>query len=211
MKLTGNALKIVFAFVLMIGVILWAVNSIRSVSYSGTNLSFDIADGIITVTNLSDDPAAVQLTGSGSRTFRVSSTIEGVTVTGSSTRVGTGSTQTHLFAFELPPGTSEFTVSGGTNVRFVADTATELQATVNPMSSESRRNTLIAAAVVVFGALFYASSVTKHQWIKSLRHKVLPSHQDASQQDTKPTPVVTDGGQGRVARSYGDNRADIGD
>jgi preprotein translocase subunit SecE len=206
-KLNWQTFKVAFAMVIIGVILFWAVDSIRSRSYSGTSLSFDTAGGVITVTNPSADPATAQLTGSGSRSFRVASTIEGVT--GSSTRVGTGSTQTHLFAFELPPGTSEFIVSGGTNVRFVADTATELQATVNPMSSESRRNTLIAAAVVVFGALFYASHVIGHQWIKNLRDRVLPSRPDTSKQDTEPTPVVMDGGQGRAARSYGDNRADI--
>lgn len=209
MKLNWNTFKVVLAFVVIVGVIFWAVDSVRSRSYSGANLNFEVAGGLNTVTNLSDDPAAAQLTGSGFRTFRVSSTIEGVT--GSSTRVGTGSTRTHQFEFELPPGTSEFTISGGTDVRFVADTDTELQATVNPMSSESRRNTLIAAVVVVFGALFYASNVTGHLWFKSLRHKVLPSRQDTSKRDTEPTPVVMDGGQGRAARSYGDNRAVTGD
>ena len=188
MKLNWNTLKIVLAFVVIVGVIFWAVDSVRSRSYSGTDLSFDTSGGTITITNPSEEPAPVQFTSSGSRTFRVSSSIEGVT--GSSTRVGTGSTRTQQFEFELPPGTSEFTVSGGTDVSFVADTATELQATVNPMSSESRRNTLIAATIVVFGTLFYASNVTRHQWIKSLRHRVLPSRQDTAKQDTEPTPVV---------------------
>ena len=201
MKLNWNAFKIALAFVVIVGVVFWAVDSVRSRSYSGANISFDTAGGIITVTNPSDDPLVAQFIDSGSRTFRVSSTIE--EVNGSSTRVGTGSTSSHQFEFELPSGTSEFTVSGGRNVRFVADTATELQATVNPMSSESRRTTLIAAAVVVFGSLFYASNVTRHQWIKSLRHRVVPSGPDTSKQ---PTPVVMDGGQGDATRSYGDNR-----
>ncbi|GAB4528999.1 MAG: hypothetical protein OHK0046_48520 [Anaerolineae bacterium] len=204
MKLNLNLFKVVLAFVVIIGVTFWAVDSVRSRSYSGANLSFDTTGGTVTVSNPSNDPAAVQLTGSGSRTFRVSSTIEGVA--GSSVRVGTGSTRTHQFEFELPPGTNEFTVSGGTDVRFVAGTDTELQATVNPVSSETRRNTLIAAAIGVLGALFYASSVTGHLWFKRLRHNVLPSHQDTSKQDTEPTPAVTNSGQGRAARSYGDNR-----
>jgi len=206
MKFNWNTFKVVLAFVVIVGVIFWSVVSVRSRSYSGTDLSFDTAGGVIAITNPSDEPAAAQFISSGSRTFRVSSTIDGVS--GSSTRVGTGSARTQQFEFELPPGTSEFTISGGTDVSFVADTATELQATVNPMSSESRRNTLIAAAVVVFGALFYASNVVSHQWFKSLRDRVLPSRPDTSKQDTEPTPVVIDGGQGRAARSYGDNRAD---
>jgi preprotein translocase subunit SecE len=207
MKLNWNAFKIALAFVVIAGVIFWAVDSVRSRSYSETNLSFDTADGIISVTNLSDDPVAAQLTSSGFRIFQVSSTTEGVS--GSSTREGTGSTRTNLFGFELPPGTSEFTISGGTDIRFVADTDTELQATVNPLSDETRRNTLLAAVVGVFGALFYASNVTGHQWIKSLRHRVLPSHQATSVQATQPNPAVNQGNQGYSPRSYGDNRAEF--
>ena len=207
MKFNWNTFKVVLAFVVIVGVIFWSVVSVRSRSYSGTDLSFDTAGGVIAITNPSDEPAAAQFISSGSRTFRVSSTIDGVS--GSSTRVGTGSARTQQFEFELPPGTSEFTISGGTDVSFVADTVTELQATVNPMSNESRRATLIAAAVVVFGTLFYASNVTGHQWFKSLRHRVLPSRPDTAKQDTEPTPVVIDGGQGRAARSYGDNRAEL--
>jgi len=207
MKLNWNTLKVVLAFVVIIGVIFWAVDSVRSRSYSGTDLSFGTGGGTITITNLSDDAAAAQFISSGSRTFRVSSSIE--EVSGASTRVGTGSTRTYQFDFELPSGTSDFTISGGSDVRFMADTDAELQATVNPMSSESRRTTLIAAVVVVFGALFYASNATGHQWISSLRHKVLPSHPDTSKQDTETTPVDMDGGQGRAARPYGDNRTEL--
>lgn len=206
MKINWNLFKIALAFVVIVGVIFWAVDSIRSRSYSETNLSFDTAGGLITITNLSDDPVAAQLVSSGFRTFQVSSTIEGVN--GSSTREGTGSTRTNQLGFELPPGTSEFTITGGTDIRFVADTDTELQATVNPLSGEARRNTLLAAVVVVFGALFYASNVVGHQWIKSLRHRVLPSQQDPSVQDTQPTPVVMQSTQGHSPRSYGDNRAE---
>lgn len=202
MKLNGNTVKVVLAFVVIVAVTLWAATSVLSRSYSGPQLSFDTGASI-TITNLSDNPAAVQLTGTGSRTFRVASTTEGMT--GSSTTTGTGSTRTQQFEFELPPGSSEFTVSGGTNVRFVSDTATALQATVHPMSNESRLATLIAAAGVIFAALFYASNVTEHQWIKSLRHRVLPSHPATSKQDAE-TPPVIDSSQGRSTRSYGDNR-----
>lgn len=203
MKLNWNTLKVVLAFVVIVGVAFWAVDSIRSRSYNGTNLSFDTGGGIITVTNPSDEPAAAQFIGSGSRTFWVSSTIEGVS--GSSTREGTGSTRMHQFEFELPPGTSEFTVSGGTDVNFVADTDTELQATVDPMSSESRRITLIATAVVILGALFYASNVFDHRWLNMLRPGTIAPDVPAS------SSVSASEGQGRAARSFGDNRVDTGD
>lgn len=208
MKLNWKTFKVLFAFVIVIGVIFWAVNLIRPHSYSGTNLNFGVGSGSVRVTNPSEEPVLVQLAGTGARTFRISSTIEDVS--GSSTRQGSGSSSTQLFEFALPPGESEFTITGGTDVNFVANTGTTLNARVNPVSSGTRTSTLIAAAVVVLGALFYASSVTEHQWISILRRKVSPN-QDAPPQDTKPTPVVTDGGQGEAARSYGDNRAHTGD
>ena len=200
MKLNWNTLKVVLVFVVIVVVAFWAVDSIRSRSYSGTDLSFDTSGGTITITNLSDNPAAAQFTSSGSRTFRVSSTIDGVG--GASTRVGTGSTRTYQFDFELPSGTSDFTISGGRGVRFVSATDTELQATVNPMSSESRRNTFIAVAVVILGALFYASHVFNHRWLNMFRTGTIAP--DAS----SIPPMTSSEAQGRAARSYGDNRAE---
>lgn len=206
MKVNSNTFKIALVFVVIVGVIFWTIDSVRSHSYSGANLNFDASGESITITNPSDNAIASQFIGSGSQTFRVSSEIEGVG--GLSTRVGIGNARTQQFEVLLRPGPNEVTISGGTNVRFVADTETLLQATVSPMSSESRRNTLIVAALVVFGALFYASSLTEHQWVTRIRRRVQSSNQDTSKLDTKPSAVVRDGGQGRAARSYGDNRTD---
>lgn len=203
MKLNWNTLKVVLAFVMIVGVAFWAVDSVRSRSYSGSDLGFDTAGGTITVTNPSDEPVAAQFIGTGSRSFRVSSTIEGVS--GSSTRVESGSNRTHQFDFELPPGASEFTISGGTDVSFVAATDTELQATINPMSSESRRNVFIAATVVIFGALFYVSNVFSHRWLNMLRSGTIAPDVPAS------LSVSASESQGPAARTYGNNRADTRD
>lgn len=204
MERNWKTVKIVLGFVVIFAAIFWATDSVRSRSYTGTNLSFDAGSGPVVVTNPSDQPVAVQLSGAGSRTFHVSSTIEDVT--GSSTRVESGSSRIQQFEFLLPPGTSEFTTSGGTDVIFVVDTDTELQATINPMSSDSGRSTLIFAAVVVLVSLYFISRVTEHQWIKSIRHSVMPASQNTP--DPEPVPVVASGGQGRSARAYGDNRTE---
>jgi preprotein translocase subunit SecE len=204
MKINWKIMKVVLVFVVIAGVVFWAVDSVRSRSYSGSDLSFDTSGGLNIVTNPSDESVAALLTSDGFRTFRVTSNIEGIDT--SSTRTGTGSTRINQLAFELPPGTSEFTVSGGTDVSFVAATATELQATVNPMSSESRRNVFIATAVVVFGALFYASHVFNHRWLNMLRPGTI------APADTSPAATVSAReSQGKAARTYGDNRADTGD
>jgi hypothetical protein len=208
MKINWTIFKVMFALVVVVGMIFWAVDSIRPLSYSGTDLNFSVGSGPVSVTNPSDQSLSVQMITSGSRSFRVSSTIEGVS--GSSLREGTGTTRTQLFEFELPPGKSEFAISSGSDINFVADTSTKLQVTVNPMSDDSRRATIIATVVVVLGALFYASNATGHQWIRILRGR-FSSTQSESVQDTRPTPVVADGGQGHAPRSYGDNRANVGD
>jgi preprotein translocase subunit SecE len=203
MKRNWNIFKVLLAVVVIVGVSFWAFDSVRSRSYSGTDLGFDTAGGTIVITNLSDEPAAAQFIGTGSRLFRVSSTIE--EVGGSSTRIETEGARTQQFGFELPPGTSEFTISRGVDVRFVADTATELQATVNPMTNESRRNALIATAVVILGALFYASNVFDHRWLNMLRPGTIAP-------DVPSSPSVSASeSQGAAARTYGDNRADTGD
>jgi preprotein translocase subunit SecE len=198
MKFTWKVVKIALAVIVIAGVVFWATDLVRSRSYSGANLNFDVAGGSNAVTNPSDQPIAVQLVGAGSRTFRVTSSIDDVS--GSSTREGTSATGSHLFAFDLPTGTSEFSITGGADVSFVAETDVELQAVVQPMTSENRRTVLIAAAVVVFGALFYISNVLEHSWLRRLRGEtpVAPP----------PQPTTTDGqtSQGPAIKTYGDNR-----
>lgn len=203
MNINWKTVKTILAFVVIVAVIAWTVDSIRTRSYSGINLNFGVQSGSVSVTNPSEAALPVQFVGSGSRVFRVLSTIEGVS--GSSISEGTGSARTQLFAFDLPPGTSEFTISGGTAVNFTATTDTELEAVVNPVSQETARATVFAAVLVVAGSLYYASRLHEHTWIKRLRGKSAPT------QDTvkpiEPASGVDDGGQGRAIRSYGDNRA----
>ena len=46
--------KILVALVVMVGVIFWGVDSLRTRYYNGTDLSFGVGSGPITVTNPSD-------------------------------------------------------------------------------------------------------------------------------------------------------------
>jgi hypothetical protein len=71
------------------------------------------------------------------------------------------------------------------------------------MSESDMRSTLIVAAVVILGGLFYISRSTGHSWISTLRGKVPPV------QPTVPTVVSAAAGQGTEIRTYGDNRANI--
>jgi preprotein translocase subunit SecE len=197
MKLNGKTIKVVFAFVIIFATIVWAIGSLLPTTYNGSDLNLGVGAGIVTVTNPSDASIPVQLVGSGSRSFTVSSTIEGVS--GSSTRLGTGSSSTNMFEFELPSGISEFTIVRGTNVKFVADTATQLRATVNPLSADSSRTTIIVAIVLVLGSLFYASRATGHGWMRALRPQT-----PVEMAEPVAVPAAADVNQGRDGRMYSD-------
>jgi len=195
--------RILVAIALVIGTLFWAVDGVRSRSYTGTNLNIDIGTGPVTVMNPSDAPVPVQLVGTGTRSYTVTSTIDGVS--GSPTREGTGRNATQLFAFELPPGVSEFTVVRGADVNFVADTNTNLEATVQPQGATEARTTVIVSAIVILGALFYISRTNGHRWIAPMRRRA------ATQQAAKvlAETAAVGHGQGQAIRSYGDNRAEI--
>ncbi|MFC1960926.1 hypothetical protein ACFLYO_09465 [Chloroflexota bacterium] len=189
-------LKALIVSVLAVAVVYAAINSILPRSYSGSDLTFEVSSGTVTITNPSAESIPAQLV-STSGSFRVSSAIEDLS--GSSTRQGTGSSATYLMEFELPPSVSEIAITRGRKINFVADTATKLEATVQPVSSGTARTTIIVAVVVVLAALFYISHTTNHRWILILRRQetlVLP---------LKPAAETITGGQGRAFRSYGDN------
>jgi hypothetical protein len=195
--------KVLIALIVIVGAGYWVAISAIPHSYSGSDLNFEVGSGTVTVTNPSTESIPAQLVAK-SRSFRVSSAVEGLS--GSSTRQGNGTSATYLIEFELPPGVSEFTITRGQDVRFVANTETRLEATVQPVSESASRTTLIVAVVVVLAALFYISRITNHRWIGILRRQKAPVP------DLKP--AVADsiaGGQGRPTRSYGDNRENIGD
>jgi hypothetical protein len=85
--------RVLIALVLLIGAIPWAVSSVVSRSYSGTNLNFEVGSGPVTVTNPSDASVPVQLIGGGTRSYSVSSTIEARVPHGR----GNGKAATYLF------------------------------------------------------------------------------------------------------------------
>ncbi len=91
--------KILVAGLLVVVAAYWAQDSVRMRSYTGTNLSFGVGTGPVTVTNPSDQPVAVQLIGTGTRAFSISSAIEGLA--GSSIKAGSGSSTTQVFDFAI--------------------------------------------------------------------------------------------------------------
>lgn len=198
MNTIGEKIKVTAAFVVIVGVVFWVINTTRPQLYNASDLNFEVGSGAIIVTNPSGQSIPVQFMGTGTRTFRVSSDVEGIS--GNSTRGSGVGAATHLFEFELPTGTSEFFVRRGTDVRFVAIASTELQATVYNMTANASRNTFIVAIVVILGSLFYASHAIGHNWIYFLTgNRTRPK-------DTTPTSNTPTGGQGQAARAFGDNR-----
>ena len=190
--------KILAALVVLVGVTFWGVDSLRTRSYSGTDLNFGVGSGPVTVTNPSDQAIPVQLVGTGTRSFAVSSSIDGVA--GSSTREGSGRNTTQLFEFELPPGVSEINVVRGTAVNFVASADTSFAASVQPVNAEEAKSTLILAAIVIIGALFYSSKATSHRWVNLIRRE------KAAVQAVQPAVVEATGNpnMGRDGRMYQD-------
>lgn len=197
-----NTIKLIIALVIALGAVVWAVTSVRSQYYSGSSLNFAVGSGPVKVNNMGDSPVPVQLVSSGTRSFTVTSTIEGVS--GNSVRQGTGAATTQLFEILAPAGVNTLTVTRGSGVNFTAQSDTSLDVMVQPLPESDTRMTLIIAAVVVIGSLFYASKTTDHRWLPMLRTRMV-----ANRTPIVPVAASASAGQGPEMRAYGDNRADI--
>jgi hypothetical protein len=155
--------KVLVALTLMVGAIALAAYSIRSKSFDGANLNFEVGSGMVTMTNPSTNPIPVKLANTSIRSFSVSTTIDDVPSI--SVRDGERPNVINLIEFELPPGVSEFTITRGSEVSFIADTTTNLEATVQAANISTKIQLL---AVFLLGALFYMSYTTEHRWIYKL-------------------------------------------
>ena len=161
--------KVIVALIVLVGASFWSVNSLRTRSYSGTDLNFGVGTGPVTITNPSEAALPVQLVSTSPGTFTVSSNISGVS--GRSTREGTGRNATQFFDFELPIGVSEFSVLRGADVNFIARAVTPLTATVEPLNADDAKTTLIVAVIAILGSLFYLSHANGHRWISATRRQ----------------------------------------
>ena len=115
--------KIFVALIVLIGALYWGVDSVRSRSYSGTDLKAAVGQGVVTLTNPQNTPVSVQLISAGTRTFAISSPVAGAA--GSSVIQGSGSTATQLLEFAAPPGASQFTLTRGSDVSLVTPSNSE--------------------------------------------------------------------------------------
>ena len=177
--------KVLIALVVLVAVLFWGMDSLRTRWYSGTDLNFGVGSGPVTVTNSTDASVPAQLVSTGTRTFTVSSPAEGVS--GTSERQGSGRTITQLFAFDLPPGITELMIGVHSSaVSFVTGAGSRLDVSVQPLAASDAKTTLIVASIAILGALLYISRATDHRWLNLFRRK------QATTQDTQPhtaTPV----------------------
>lgn len=168
MNMNWKIVKVIIAVVVMLGVSVLVINSVRPRYYEGTNLEFPIAEGVVQFTNSSEE-LSVQLISSSSRVFRVSSSSNDIS--GSSITQESNEGRTQILKFVLPSGMSEFTVSSSSDVRFEANTNASLNATVYPLSSEATRFRLIGNVVLIIVVLFYISQLYDHLWISAARRQ----------------------------------------
>jgi hypothetical protein len=195
-------LKVLIAIAVIVVVAVWAFSSVLPHSFNGSNLTFSVGTGMVTVNNPSDAPAAVQLVGKGARAFNVLSTMG--SIAGSSTKQGTGGATSQLYEYASPPGISDFSVVRGSDVSFVSQSDTRLEATVQPLTADETRTTLIVAAVVILSSLFYISRSNDHRLIKALFRREVPVPVVvAGPLVTTPVGDPNRGRDGRMYSNYG--------
>ncbi len=187
--------KTVLAAVVIVVTVVLAMNSVRPLTYSGLGLNFPVGQGAVTITNSTKDAIPVQLVGNGYGSFVVFSKTDGVA--GTSVKQTVGSTTNQLWAFNQPVGVTTFSVSKGSNVKYVAGADTRLQASVQPMTGDETRNVGLLAIAVILASLYYISSQDKHSLIRKLMRREAP---------VVAVPVVAasaaDPNRGRDGRMY---------
>jgi hypothetical protein len=171
--------RILIGLVVVAAVAYWGWDSTRARSYSGSELSFGVGSGTVVVNNTDDASVSAQLSARGSRgSFVIAS--DNPAFPTSSEREGTGGNTVNIIPLTLPSGPTEFRVTRGSNVIFTAAGDQPLEAVVHPLSESETNMTLIAAGVVILGALFYISSSTGHAWLKMLRRRGVSETQPAT-------------------------------
>lgn len=193
--------KVLVAAALIVLVSLWAFDSLRPRFYTDTELNVPLGRGMVTLSNPSEQPLSVQLTGTGSRMFTIVS--DDATLHGTSTRQGSGRSVTQLHTLTLPTGVSRFSIVNGSEVRLLANSLNPLEVEIQSTTGSEGTVVVLVTAVVFVSAAFYIFRATGHHLSNPLRRQPVTT-------PPKPnmfTPVES--GQSRPMRAYGDNRADI--
>lgn len=181
--------KILLALGIIIAAVILGVSALRSTSYNGTDLNLAVGNGLVTVTNTSDLALPVKLV--AKRSFTVSSSIEDISER--STLQGSGSNTTQVVEIMLPSGVSDFRITNGTAVNFVAVTDTPLEVAIQALNPADTRNRLIVAVIAILGSLFYLSSANDHRWISASRRQKALDQADNQQSERQNFQRILDG------------------
>lgn len=164
----GKKIRIFLASAVIVVMIVWAFTSVRTRTYNGANIAFEVGNGSVLVTNQGREAIPVEMRAVGSRsTFRIESRELGLREVSKRQKIGTRVNQ--AVKFELPPGQARIDVTRGDKVLFISGSDQSILATVKPMNQSSITKTWFYTAVVVLGALFYISRLLNHSWVEKLR------------------------------------------
>ncbi|NPV67244.1 MAG: hypothetical protein HPY64_08890 [Anaerolineae bacterium] len=165
-----TGLRVLIALAVIVAVVYWAVDSTRSRTYTGDEISFNMGSGSVVISHSAEEAALARFSTTGVRgTFAIASNALEVSV--SSTRQGTGASAVNTVELEVPPGTADVRVTRGTDVNLTLEGAKAATVIFTPQSEEATRTTYIAAAIVILVALFYISRTFNHGWIGWLRRR----------------------------------------
>lgn len=148
-------LKAVIALIVAVVVVVAGFNALQEQTYSGSELTFTMSGGPVTIVNPSDTPGTALLTTAGtSGTFAVR--VTGIEGTQTSTREGSGRTAVNSVTVPLELGETTIQVVRGSNVQASLTGNNAFTVTAAPMNENSARDTVIFVAVVAVAAVAYA-------------------------------------------------------
>lgn len=148
-------LKAVIALIFAVVIIVAGFNALQVQTYSGSELTFTMSGGPVTIVNPSDAPGTALLTTAGtSGTFAVRGT--GITGTQTSTREGSVRTAVNSITVPLESGETTLQIMRGSNVQATLTGSNTFTVTAAPMNENSSRDTVVFVAVVAVAAVAYA-------------------------------------------------------
>lgn len=160
--------KALIAGVLLIGVLAWAYDTVRTRSYNGTDLTFELGGGSTVLFNNADNAAEARLSSTGSRgAFTIRSSSADTPIT--SAREGSGRNLRHVAVVPLPPGSTELVITRGGSITAQATSVAPLEVTVTPQSQTTTTTTLVFAFIVAAACLFYIVYSTADLWRRFIR------------------------------------------
>lgn len=143
-------LRSLAVLVVIVIVAIWAYDAATPRRLSGSQLSFTMNGGQITLDSPADEPVSAHITSSArfSMTGSQDVTIE-------PTREGTGRQTVYRYEGELPGGNLELRVVRGSDIRVELTADGVMEAVVMPRSESERSTTVVVSVIVIVGGLFF--------------------------------------------------------